>query len=253
MYQQILSGGSEEDDPPVFWGYENDVDPVTGDPVLGRAGVESMAPFSVKYSDAMGEFDRWNQAKIRNFIESAVKAGLLPKDADYFQAKQLWQALVNESRDRTAQGDRMSPWDVLSFIGGDSRLKPDGEKKGKPKDVTTVDTNVVLTDPTAARGAVHDMLSGLLGRRATEQELDDYVTTLRSFERNHPDTQTTTTHYNAKGVRTSSNTVTKQGADPTTMMEDKVRGTDEYASYQAAGVYFPLLLQALGATAEVGP
>ena len=79
----------------------NDVDPVTGDPVLGHAGVD-MRPMTVPASDALGEFDRWDQAKIRRFINEAIRAGLLPRDADYFQAKQLWKALVSESVDRTA-------------------------------------------------------------------------------------------------------------------------------------------------------
>jgi len=58
----------------------------------------------VPFSDAAGEFDRWNQAKIRQFINEAIRAGLLPRDADYLQAKRLWLALVEEARDKTAQG-----------------------------------------------------------------------------------------------------------------------------------------------------
>lgn len=246
QYEQfLLSQTQSNEDPPVFWGYHNDVDPTTSDPLLGRVGVESMTPFNVPASDALGEFDRWSQAKIRNFINEAVRSGLLPRDADYFQAKELWKALVSESVDRTAQGERMSPWDVMSFIGGDSGL---AQKEDKPKPHTDVthDKQITLTDPTTARAAVHDMLSQKYGRRATEEELDDFVTSLHTFERSHPATQTTTTRYGVKDgqeVRLGSKTVTHQAGDPTDMMEEKAMETPEYASYQAAGIYFPLLEQ----------
>jgi len=192
-----MAGGPTDEEPQVFWGYENAVDD-NGDPVLGRAGIESMTEKLVNQSEAEAEFDKWNQAKVRQFIKAAIQAGLLPRDADYFQAKQLWLALVSESADKTKAGQKMSPWDVLSFIGGDPRLaQQEGEPKAKT--VTTVNSQVSITDPESARALVQDVLSSNLGRRATQEELDDFVTTLRSYEKANPAVQTTTTRYNKQG------------------------------------------------------
>lgn len=247
-----MAGGSTDEEPQVFWGYESAVDD-NGDPVLGRAGIESMKSMTeklVKQSDAEAEFDKWNQAKVRQFIKAAIQAGLLPRDADYFQAKQLWLALVSESADKTKAGQKMSPWDVLSFIGGDPRLAQ-REEEPKAKTVTTVDTQVNLTDPESARAMVHEVLSSTLGRRATQEELDDFVTTLKTYEKANPAVRTTTTRYNKQGSPVRSTATVTGGGDPRAMLEEQAMETPEYASYQAAGIYFPLLMQAIGATADV--
>jgi len=140
----------------------------------------------------------------------------------------------------------MSPWDVLSFIGGDPRLSPEGEGS-KAQTVTVTQKQVNLTDPESARALVHDVISQTLGRRATQEELDDFVTTLRSYEKDNPVTETTTARYNKQGRLVRSSKVTSGGGNPTAMLEEQAMETPEYASYQAAGIYFPLLLQALGA------
>lgn len=45
--QAGMAGGTVDDEPQVFWGYENAVDE-NGDPVLGRRGIESMTERLVK-------------------------------------------------------------------------------------------------------------------------------------------------------------------------------------------------------------
>jgi hypothetical protein len=134
MIQAGMLAGDAEEDPPVFWGYKNAVE--DGEPVLGKRGIQNLTPYTVKASEALGEFDKWNAAKIKAFINEAIKAGLLPKDADYFQAKELWGMLVEESIDKTTAGKQMSPWDVMSFIGGDADLAGGEETDRGPKTVT---------------------------------------------------------------------------------------------------------------------
>lgn len=252
MYDAILAGQQDQgpEDPPVYWGQWNDVDPDTGDPVLGRKGIESIQDRTVPATDALMEFDRWNQAKVQAFIREAVRSGLLPKDADYFQAKTLWQRLVQEAVDKTAAGQKMTPWDVMSFAGGN----PDAAKSGKPRTITRTESRVDLTDPDTARSLVHDVLSDRLGRRANQEEVDDFVSALHSYEKANPTVSTTTSRYGREGRFKGSETVsqggaTSQGAQQ--VIQDEVEETPEYASYQAAGIYFPLLEQALGATANV--
>jgi hypothetical protein len=209
-----------------------------------------MAPKTVKMSEALAEFDKWNSAKIRSFINEAVRAGLLPKDADYFQAKALWQDLVQEAVDKTAAGKPMSPWDVMSFIGGDADLAGAEEEGPFTGTLKHKSVRTDLTDPESARALIHDVLSGTLGRRATQEELDDFVTTIASYERANPEVTITKSRYK-DGREVSSRSTTSGGGNPAQVVREAVEETPEYASYQAAGIYFPLLEQLTGGV-EVG-
>jgi hypothetical protein len=106
-------------------------------------------------------------------------------------------------------------------------------------------------DPSSARALVQDVLSSTLGRRAKEHEIDDFVAMVQQAQEDNPSVTRETTRYNAEGTPVRSRSVSTGGVDAGQLVREKVMETPEYASVQAAGVYFPLLEQALDAVTDV--
>lgn len=86
-----------------------------------HSGGQMLSPVTVHASEALDDFEKWPSTKLNNFIDEAVKAGLLKQGDGYFEAKDLWLQLVKTSVDKTHAGVNMSPFDVLSMLGGNGK------------------------------------------------------------------------------------------------------------------------------------
>lgn len=118
------------------------------------------------------------------------------------------------------------------------------------KKTRTVRT-VNLTDPATARAMVNSQLSNLLGRRATDEDVDEFVGTLNQFERRNPTVQKTTDTYKDGELTDTKNTQSGGVSDSTVndMIEDDAMALPEYGAFQAASTYYDAFTQALGAPA----
>ena len=98
------------------------------------------------------------------------------------------------------------------------------------------------------------MLSQEFGRDATPAEIKAYTLAVNNASANSPQTTTTTTtptswNPNGSALDTESQTAQTGGIDPTQTIRDQAVADPEHARWQAAGVYFPAILKALGAVA----
>lgn len=106
---------------------------------------------------------------------------------------------------------------------------------GGPRAFTNVTKTISLTDPGDAERTINAALATALGRRASADEVKEFVTALNSNEKLNP---TTTT---AKGVTSKSGTTQTQiqepGFDAANFAENWARGRKGAAEYQAATTY----------------
>lgn len=93
-----------------------------------------------------------------------------------------------------------------------------------------------------------------MGRAPEGHEAKALQAMLNAYADAHPSITTQTTSTDAQGNSTTTSKsqggVTQQ--DVSQLAQESLQAKPEYASYQAAATYFPLLEQALGATANVG-
>lgn len=96
---------------------------------------------------------------------------------------------------------------------------------------------------------VNSQLTNLLGRRATDDEVDEFVGTLNSYERDNPTVQKTTDTYK-EGELVDSKNVSRGGvsdSDVNGMIEEDAMALPEYGAYQAATTYYDAFRAAIGA------
>jgi hypothetical protein len=136
-------------------------------------------------------------------------------------------------------------------------LAPDGSSTGGRGGgyrgpVTTVQQtrSVNLTDPMSARKLVDDALGSYLGRRATAQEQETFLSALNKRERQAPSvtTQMSTTTPQGPGRSTVQGEVLSEGGfNPSVFAEEFARGQQGSGEYQAATTYLDSFIGALKA------
>ena len=110
-----------------------------------------------------------------------------------------------------------------------------GSGGGGPRAFTNVTKTISLTDPGTAERTINAALATALGRRASADEVKEFVTALNSNEKLNP-TMTT-----AQGVTSKSGTTQTQtqeaGFDPANFAENWARSRKGAGEYQAATTY----------------
>jgi|GEM_PF-5378804 len=216
-------------------------------------------------SQALGEFYSWSDDERAEWGRYLVEIGFIDEEdrSDYGTLLKAWSEVVQEGANFTAAGRKADPWAVARILagtdndgggpgGGQTRA---GRERGFTgvRSATSTNTQVDLTDGATAKALVNQTLSKFLGRNASDDEIRAFTATLNDAERANPITaKTTTTDTFADGVQTESKSSTEQSgglssAGRAQTLEDRAVNLPEYASYQAAGYYAPLLFQAIGA------
>lgn len=248
-------------------------DEVAGDPRTGlrtyKSGVLKpiQDPDDVRsYSQALGAFYGWTDQERREWGQYLASIGYIDEDDadDYSTLLKAWNEVIDETSRFTAAGKKVDPWGVAKIIAGTdndpgnpgSGRTRAGRERGftGSRSATSTNTQVDLTDGKTAKALVNQTLSKFLGRNATDEEIRAFTQTLHAAEKANPVTATTTTTDSfADGIQTGSksSTTTSGGlsaAGKAQTLEDQATNLPEYASYQAAGLYAPLLFQAIGPT-----
>lgn len=230
-----------------------------------KSVAEAMAMF---YED---DFD------YKKLAEEAEKNGLKADTLD--DLRNVWETAVQYSANKYANGAKKTPWEMIPLMGG--AWQGGGGKADRSRTmtqtmheagrtVTETATQVDISNPEQSRALVQDVLSRALGRRATGDELGEFVGTLNTYQRENPsvstrtsvttpqDTIQTTTEGPAGqasstktiGGETSSSTTNKQGATAEggqeLLLENAMEQPD-YGAYQASTTYYNALLGALAA------
>lgn len=174
----------------------------------------------------------------------------------------VWGQAVNRAQmiSFATEGKRqLTPWDVLDLTKKETLRAGitynGGAAGGVPKEGSMGYTKFTQTDrqiQDVTKGDAYAVLkraaSEALGRAPTTDELRAFTSVANHAASEDPTTTTTTsTIDNALGKTKSSSSKTKKGFGPNDlgMLGDKKADTPEAGAYQAAGMYYNALVQAL--------
>ncbi len=118
-----------------------------------------------------------------------------------------------------------------------------------PKSKTSTQTAIDLSNPEQVQAIATQTLTQMIGRAPTDKELATFKATLNGYEKEHPETTTTTDTYNDMGEVSASNVVHSGGvtdAARQTVLGKGVEKTKEYGKYQGGTTYFNALMQMVG-------
>lgn len=202
-------------------------------------------------TEAIAWFNEWDDDQLKEWADHLVKIGFIDKEDrdNHLVLKNAWEEVVEEAT-RWASGNRkLTPHEVAELMVAAGIAGPGSpawrERKGPFTGTKTrTDTATVLTDPTAAKALVNDVLSHALGRAANEEELRAFTATLNAAERANPVTTVTDTEY-VDGEVVSTSAVQSGGLDRGQVLLDEAMAKPEYGAYQAATTYFNALMGAI--------
>jgi len=183
-----------------------------------------------------------DETKTAQIKAAAEKAGFTI--SSYDDLAKLWTGVVSQAASSYSLSDkRVTPWALMTLRG--KYLV-----NGKPVDKVTTSTSIDEMAPEQARLMFEQTAQQALGRSPTKAEVDDFIAKAQTIAKQNPAITTTTHHIGLDGNETGQESVTKGGSDVVSAKAqvaalDAARQTEDYAAYQAAGNYFPMLFQAL--------
>lgn len=166
--------------------------------------------------------------------------------AGFTKLLQTTSRLTQAGQDRTWQEVLASS--VNPDAATSAAMKAAGLSATGAHNETTKSTT--LTDAKSAEAVVTAAFKDAMGRMPTAAEKAKFLKHLNAQESSHP--TVTKTHYDAQGNATSQSTSGGLGAAGTSQLAtDQAMKNPDYANYQAAAFYTPLLFQALGASTDL--
>jgi hypothetical protein len=206
----------------------------------------------MKISDVMYQFWQRDQKWIDSLAEKLVKAGFLP--SINVTRSDIWEAfrsnVLMDAATAYASNPNKAPT-VEQVLQGFMK-RPVGDAGGaaaKPKQYTTTNTQVNLSDPTQANSVFVDALKQRLGREPTDAEKHSFLAALNAAQRANPSvTKSTYTLDPKTGGYDTTVGETTGGVDPAQVADDFTMKNNktEYGAYQAATTYFNAMMGALG-------
>jgi hypothetical protein len=182
---------------------------------------------TVPLQTAYNSFYEWSPAEFNFFKAQAKAMGNNVEGWTMFSptALSVWQQAVNSAAAYGAvnPGTPLTPYDVLQKSAEAGQLAGVGG--------ATSSTVVNLTNVADAKRFVNDSLKTYLGRQATESELDNFLSTLNSVERENP-------LYSSQGQRSG-------GTNPQVVAEEFAQSRPDSAEFTAATQYSDWLMQTI--------
>lgn len=227
-------GGSVSNSSPVFIGW--------------KSGRNSDAPNTRTIGEIMQDvYGYWSRDKITSIGQRLAGAGWIqPGDVGNLdKVSQAYQRVLELTATMNAAGRNVTPEDVMRrFLGGGSG------GLSRPSTYTETTRSVDLTNPKSARALLKQALQQELGRDPSAAEQQAFLGALQAAEREDPTVRSSTYKLDPEtGQYRQTASTTKGGVDPSAYTDDyKDRHNQrEAGAYQAAAVYFPALMEAVGA------
>lgn len=219
-----------------------------------------------------------NAKDLSNIQAKMRLAGLINDNDGLLEMQAKWKKLVDASAGLTAAGRKISPLDILDSylgvgpLGGKSGLggtssgslwqtqyrsgrkflvnSVTGQVKYEgPRFQTTYDKSIDLTDPTTAKAIATSVFQQLMHRDPGSGELGGFSDALRSAEQASPVVTQQTTEYDPNTGEPIGTTEKQSGGLSSDakayLAQQRVKGTKEYASTQAATTYMNALEDAI--------
>lgn len=158
----------------------------------------------------------------------------------------LWQKAVEEAAAFQAKGKRLSPMQVLEYgATGNSKARAERAFAGG---VQTQKTRTIdITDSTSAKAMIRQAFQTSFGRDPTDAEIRTLAGSLTAAEKANPKVSVSSANFDANGVQKGATTTTSSGGiDPGAFLQQQVEDDPEAREFQAAGTYFPALMQLMG-------
>lgn len=182
-----------------------------------------------------------DDVKVKQIIAFAQKAGLNVQTYD--DAAKLWGSVVDMAASAYSfAGKQVTPWSIIQLRGKNAG------PGGKPADKLVTQKTVNEVSPADARLMFEKSMADNLGREPTKAEVDDYIAKAQTIAKSHPDISYTTQHIGFDGNIESQDTRNSPGGSQALQQQaalDQAKQSEDYSSYQAAGVYMPWLMDAL--------
>ena len=207
----------------------------------------------------------WSQKELKDFVNKGILYKMPDFNADMGMPEivQAWGNLLEKSQILSQGGTDWSPNDVMESYNkkphsfgtvreGDWLYDAATHEKIKyvgPRSKTTTEKRVDLSSPEDVKALTTDMLTRLLGRAPTPDELAKYRGAMGSYEQAHPSMATTTTQLNDQGEATGSSTTTSGGVSDAArqqLITDQAKKGPEYGKFQSATTYFNAMMQMMG-------
>lgn len=217
-----------------------------------------------KYEDVKSQPTTWSEKEKRDFVAKGILYGIPGFDYNMGMPEIMskWDDLIVDAQGFSKEGAEWSPWDVMeSYRKGDDwgtvrkgdwmydARTGDKVKYVGPRTKTTTSKNINLSSPEDVRALTTQMLTELLGRAPTTEEVAKYRASINGFERENPQVTKTTTTLNEMGEEVSQSSTTSGGASQAalgSLVSEEAKKGPEYGKYQAGTTYFNAFMQMIG-------
>lgn len=229
-----------------------------------KAGGGTSGRQYLSYEDARLEPTQWDDKQLKNFVNKGILYKLpgFGTNMGMPEIVSAWDELVKASLTFSKPGQEWSPQDVMDSYAVDGKFgtirKGDwlydaqtGEKVKYvgPRSKTTTSKRVDLSSAEDVRALTTQMLTELLGRAPTSEELSKYRSSIAGYEKSNPEITKTTTTLNDMGEEVAQSSTTSGGATDAArsmIVTDAAKKGPEYGKYQSATTYFNAMMQMLG-------
>lgn len=221
----------------------------------GQARYDDGAGPGNSYTEEAGPDDILTKQELLSWLADPTKLEEIKRVANnagiavetYDDIAKLWGSVVDMAASSYSfAGKKVTPWSIIQLRGKYM------DASGKPKDKITTSTSIDEMAPEQARLMFERTASDMLGRSATKAEIDDFIAKAQTIARQNPAKTTTTSRVGFDGeIETEGqSSVTTGGAEVVNAKAqvaamDAAKQSEDYAAYQAAGNYFPMLFEAL--------
>lgn len=228
-----------------------------GRPISQPNNQPNQAPVWASLSDAKMAFGNFSQKQVSDWVAQGVLAGMLKPGDGWLQGQQLWDQMVEVAARQGANGNQISPFDVLRsyitqqntagvWVKDKNGLFETNSITGArryvgPQFRTTTSTAVNLMDPNTAKALATSVFQQLLGRDPMPGELNNYASALTAAEQANPTVINTTNQYDSLGnviATTKQDQRGGYGVDAAKFLaEQQAKANPEYGATQAATTY----------------
>jgi hypothetical protein len=204
---------------------------------------------------------QWDEKQKKDFISKGIlyKIPGFSADMGMPEVMSVWDDLVQSSMAFSKGGSNWSPWDVMdsykkkenfgTIRRGDWLYDAATGEKVKyvgPKTKTTTNKNINLSSAEDVKALTTQMLTELLGRAPTVEELAKYRASINGYENANPEITTTTSTLDDMGEVVSQSSKTTGGASQAAvsgLVTDAAKKGPEYGKFQSATTYYNALMQ----------
>lgn len=238
-----------------------DKEGIVGPYAPGYKGTPYTGAKSASYDEAVIMPTQWSDKEKRDFVNKGILYKLPGFSADMGlpEIVDRWTFLVDKSQEFSKSGTSWSPWEVMDTYKTDGKFgtvrrgdwlydAATGEKVKYvgPKTKTTTDKRVNLSSSEDVKALTNQMLTELLGRAPTVEELARYRAAINGYENKNPEVTTTTSTLDDMGEVVSQSSKTTGGASQAAiggLVEEGAKKGPEYGKFQSATTYYNAMMQ----------